>query len=68
LDLLPEQLNNEVNGKRYSAIANLLELIESMRCCQNCKHSQSYGCNNYERNEACFAHESYKNWEMKESK
>lgn len=41
LNLLPEVLKTELDGKRYSAIVNLYELVDTLKCCTNCgNHSE----------------------------
>jgi hypothetical protein len=68
LDLLPEQLNREIDGKRYSAIVNLLEYIELLKCCSNCKHSVSMSEIGINYVRPCFDCENNNKWELEEIK
>jgi hypothetical protein len=72
LDLLPEQLNTECDGKRYSAIVNQHSLIKSLKNCENCKHkfySNSEGKNKCNCKFTCKRELAYSggvldNWEL----
>jgi hypothetical protein len=63
LDLLPEQLNTECDGKRYSAIINMKELIESLKCCGNCGWHKDTTCLHPEDN--CEPFNKLFNWTPK---